>query len=70
MPLNGRRSQCNVTFEIALPGMISTITEVRYDNIASDGRGVPFPQHVLSKVKQKQPKEKALELRALQGVRA
>ena len=48
VPLNGRRSQCNVTFEIALPGVISAVTEARYDDIASNGRPVPFPQQALS----------------------
>ena len=53
MPPHGRRSQCNVAFEIALLGIISPIAEVRYNHIASDGRGVPFPQHVLFKVRKK-----------------
>ena len=51
VPADGRRSHCMITFEIVVPGIISTIAEVRYDDIASNGRGVPFPQHVLSKVR-------------------
>ena len=46
---SGRRSQCMISFEIALPGSISTIAEKCYDNIAAHVRGVPFPQHVFSK---------------------
>ena len=41
---SSRLSYCMISFEIALPGIMSTITEVCYDNIASLGRGVPFPQ--------------------------
>ena len=44
VPSNGRRSQCTITFEIALQGIISTITEVCYNHIASDGRGMSDPK--------------------------
>ena len=61
MPPNGRRSQCNVTFEIALPGVISAMTEARYDHIASDGRPVPFPQKAVSEIRRRKAAEKAQE---------
>ena len=59
VPPNGRRSQCNVTFEIALPGVISAMTEARYDHIASDGRPVPFPQKAVSEIRRRKAAEKA-----------
>ena len=46
IPTDGRRSRCMITFEIALPNIISAISEVRYDDIASNERGVPFPQKI------------------------
>ena len=70
MPPNGRRSQCNVIFEIALPGVISAATEACYDDIASNGRPVPFPQHVISKERPRKLKKKHWRLRAVPGVRA
>ena len=56
-----------ISFEIVLRDIISTIAEVRYDDLASNGRGVPFPQHVLSKVRQKQTEEKASEAARTSG---
>ena len=61
VPPNGRRSQCNVTFEIALPGVISAMTEARYDHIASDGRPVPFPQKAVSEIRHRKAAETAQE---------
>ena len=70
VPFNGRRSQCNVTFEIALPGVISAMPEARYDHIASDGRPVPFPQKAVSKIRRRTVEKKHRMLRAVPGVRA
>ena len=67
VPSNGRRSKCMITFEIALPGVISAMTEARYNDIASNGRSVPFPQQVLSKVRKKRAREKAVEAARTSG---
>ena len=50
-----------ITFEIALPGVISVMTEARHDDIASNGRPVPYPQKAVSKIRQRKAKGKALE---------
>ena len=53
-----------ITFEIALPGIISTFAEVRYDNI---GRSAPFPHKVLSEVRRQKAEEKAAEAARASG---
>ena len=37
------------------------MTEARYDNIASDGRPVPFPQKAVSEIRRRKAAEKAQE---------
>ena len=56
-----------MTFEIALPGVISAVTEARYDHIASNERPVPFPQQVLPKVRQRKAQENAMEAARTSG---
>ena len=43
------------------------MTEARYDDIASNGRPVLFPQQVLSKVRQRKAAEKAMEAARTSG---
>ena len=56
----GWRSRCVLSFEVVLPGIMSTLTEVFYDDIASKERVAQFPQNGLSKVRRHKAKQKAV----------
>ena len=60
VPSDGRRSHCNVTFEISFVGAMSVLTEVRYSDI-QDKRPVPFPVQLLSALRRQKAHQNALE---------
>ena len=66
VPSDGRRSHCNVTFEIGFVGGMSVLTEVRYNHI-QDKRPVPFPVQLLSALRRQKAHQKALEATSSSG---
>ena len=62
MPTKAWRSQCLVQFEIVLPGVLSVLTEgCSYNHIVDNGRGVSFPQKLLTTVRWQKAEQKAAE---------
>ena len=66
VPSDGRRSHCNVTFEIGFVGGMSVLTEVRYNDIKAK-RPVPFPVQLLSTVRRVHAEQKAAEATVSSG---
>ena len=56
-----------ISFEITLPCVISVMSEVQYNHIASDKRNIPYPQKAVSKIRQGKAEEKALEAARTSG---
>ena len=62
MPADGWHSHCMVIFENALPGVLPVLTGgVCYDAIAANGRHIPFPEKLLSKIRRHKAEQNAAE---------
>ena len=62
MPTKAWRSQCLVQFDIVLPGVLSVLTGgCSYNHIVDNGRGVSFPQKLLTTVRWQKAEQKAAE---------